>query len=44
MKEQDGQDVGRTERESKERYLDCGSHYGASVKPGTREIPRSPQG
>ena len=31
------------EREQGKRYLDKGSHYGVSEKPGTREIPRNPQ-
>ena len=25
------------------RYLDRGSHYGISEKPGTREIPKNPK-
>ena len=36
MKDQEG--------EQGKRYLDLGSHYGASKKPGAKEIPRIPQG
>ena len=39
MREWDGRDVGRTEKENKETDLDGGSNYGASKKPGTRKIP-----
>lgn len=32
------------EGEGEKRYINFGSHNGGSVKPGTRNIPRNPQG
>lgn len=45
MREGDGRDAAKDrEREQGKSYLDCGSHYGISKKPGTSEIPRNLQG
>ena len=44
MRTRNGQAGGAAERESNERYLDSGNHYGGKEKPGARELPRNPQG